>query len=286
MSKHKSNEFYKHLYEHADEVVSAEEIARLEAQALQNIRTVCKRYCNICVGYSAGKESLVVTDLMRKSFCPYTPVIWRTIFQWPSVTRWIEMHKPNGLVSVPIARPTWDDLAKTPTLLFPKTPADNNWWMSQKWSAQKRYFIDNHVDLFVTGRRLGDGNNCGKKSDNFLRKSKHYDVFSPVAEWTDEQIYGYMKYNGITLPPNYNTPLGFIYGSGAWAERMCYGNTPATDYEQWTAIYETDPRIVAEASKHLTSAKEFCIIKAYETAQEGIKAMKKEQKHEYNQNEN
>lgn len=257
MSKKKPNEYYRYLYEHADEIVSKERVDELEKRAIQLIKEVCPKYKNVCVGYSAGKESLVVLLLMQKSLCQHTPVIWQTIFQWTSVMKWLEANKPAGLVTVTIERPSWKDLEEKPSLLFPSTPDDNNWWMSKKWIAQKRYFKENGVDLFVTGRRIGDGNNCGKKENNYVRNAKLYDVFSPVSEWSEEELFAYMIYNGLKLPPNYETLNGFLQGSGAWAERMCYGNTAATVKEQWDIVYQEDANIVIEASKYLTAARQY-----------------------------
>lgn len=130
-------------------------------------------------------------------------------------------------------------------------------WMAEKWKRQNQDIARHGFDLFIAGRRLKDGNQCGKADDDFTVQKKGYVTFSPLADWSHEELLAYIRYNGIELPPFYNFPRGFMIGSiamGEWTEYACLDKTVA---QVWDEIYMIEPSLVIEASKHLTSAKTY-----------------------------
>ena len=126
-----------------------------------------------------------------------------------------------------------------------------------KWKRQKLDMGKYGFDLMILGRRVKDGNQCGKRSDGFVSRRGGYDVLSPLAEWTHEQLLAYLRYNDLELSPFYRWPRGFLIGSiamGEWTERAGFG---MSDSQVWEEIWNIDSSIVRSAADALTSARVF-----------------------------
>lgn len=227
--------------------ISKTNIKLLELNALDIITTICSKYKNICLGYSGGKDSIAIQSLLDKAKIKYTAIIWQTMFQFPENQKWIKEHGPEGLVFQKIDRPNVEDLKADNSLLFSMTKEADNTYMRYKWSSQRKYLSKQKFDLFVTGRRIAESNNCGKKNDNFVRKGKEYDSFSPIATWSSEEVFAYLKYNNIDLPWQYvNTINGFAYGSVAWTERRRFGHLYSTLKDRLNEVYDADKSVLMD----------------------------------------
>lgn len=93
-------------------------------------------------------------------------------------------------------------MEKHPQYLFCKGKTRQN-WMAEKWKRQNKDITKYNFDLFIAGRRIKYGNQCGNKENNYIVSKSNYDVFSPLANWNAEQLLAYIKYNNIELPPFY-----------------------------------------------------------------------------------
>lgn len=203
-----------------------------------------------CSGWCAGKDSIVLDDLMRKWGGQYTPIIWKGINNYPAMDRWIGDNRPRGLIESVIDKFSLAFIEKNPEYLFCLGDTRQK-WMSAKWSKQRK--DTEKFDLFVTGRRLLDGNVCGNVSNDFVRNK----TFSPIADWTHEELFSYIEYNGIALPPFYEWSRGFLLGSvamGEWTERPA---NELSEDEVWDEIYEIDESIVHNAAQDLRRANDY-----------------------------
>lgn len=84
-----------------------------------------------------------------------------------------------------------------------------------------------------------------------------YDIFAPLADWNHEEMFAYIKYNDVKLSPFYSFPRGFLIGSiamGEWTEYACKDKTIE---QTWEEVYSIDKSVVENASKYLTSARDF-----------------------------
>ena len=148
-----------------------------------------------------------------------------------------------------------DYLEKHSEYLFCKNGTRQQ-WMSEKWRRYKTDIKKHGFDLFIVARRKKDGNVCGNKENNYIVK-RDFDTFSPLAEWTHEQLLAYLQYEYIPLPPFYSYPRGFLIGSvamGEWTERPIMD---LTESQVWQELYDIDRQIVINAAQKLTSAKNF-----------------------------
>lgn len=245
-------------YEDCTKTISREQIASLEYRTIALIRKVANHYRKPCSGWIAGKDSLVLDHILRKSGILYTPIMWRGVNEYPSMTKWIAENKPHNLIEEVIDRYTLEFLEKHPEYLFCSNGTRQK-WMSTKWTRQRKDISKHGFDLFITGRRLKDGNICGTKESGYVTKKANatYASFSPLAEWTHEQLLAYIKYENIHLPPFYSYERGFLIGSvamGEWTERPMLNKT---EDEVWDELYSIDPTIVINASRVLTKARRY-----------------------------
>ena len=230
------------------------DIAQLEAATISDIREVAASYRNICHGWIAGKDSLVLSNVLARSGIVTTPIMWRGINEYPAMKDWVESNKPSNLIEEIIDKYSLDFLEKHPEYLFCKGNTRQK-WMATKWERQRKDISKHGFDLFITGRRLKDGNQCGTAADKYIAKKNGYDVYSPLAEWNNEQLLAYIRYNKIVLPPFYGYERGFLIGSiamGEWTERATLGKPES---EVWEELYRIDKNIVLKAAQSLTSAR-------------------------------
>lgn len=247
------NSVWLEAYENSTTLYTREQIAQLERETINLIRAVAQNYNNICSGWIAGKDSLALDHILRKSGIRYTPIMWRGINEYPSMRRWIAVNKPQNLIEEIIDKYSLDFLEKNPDYLFCKNGTRQD-WMATKWQRQRKDIAKHGFDLFITGRRLRDGNNCGTRENGYI-VTKAYSTFSPLAEWTHEQLLAYLRYENISLPPFYLYERGFLIGSvamGEWTERPILN---LTEEEVWDELYNIDKSIVINASAKLTSAR-------------------------------
>lgn len=249
------NEIWLQAIEECTKQYSRESIKKLEAETISMIHRVASRYSNICSGWIAGKDSLALDHLLRKSGIQYTPIMWRGINEYPAVARWIDENKPRNMIEEIIDKYTLEFIEAHPDYLFCRGNTRNK-WMATKWQRYKKDIPKHGFDLFIAGRRLKDGNICGSKADDYVRV-KEFATFSPMAEWNHEQLLAYIKYENIDLPPFYSWERGFLLGSvamGEWTERPALN---LTDEQVWAELYRIDPSIVLNAAKVLTSARKY-----------------------------
>ena len=252
------NRDWERAYKLSTELYSRGDICNLEKITIAHMRRVTASYKRICNGWIAGKDSIVLQDILEKSGIRSAPIIWRGINEYPEMSRWIEENKPYGLIEEVVTKFSLEFLENHPQYLFCKDKTRTA-WMAEKWKRQKADIPKHGFDLFITGRRLKDGNQCGDKASGYIKHKDGYDVFSPLAEWNAEQLFAYIRYNGIELSPFYLWPRGYLIGSiamGEWTERPIM---KMTEKEVWDEIYEIDPSIVIKASSVLTSAKKYLL---------------------------
>jgi 3'-phosphoadenosine 5'-phosphosulfate sulfotransferase (PAPS reductase)/FAD synthetase len=234
--------------------VSKREIETLTTSAIEMINSVVGNYKNIFCGWTGGKDSLVIASLLDKSNCKYTPINFITSYEFVSFMQFIDKIKPNNLITLYADAYHLPHLNVDGGLLFLKRPKSLGEWIKKKLIVQRRELKRLGCDLFVTGRRTEDKNFCGKKENNYVAPANTFPTFSPIAEWTNEQILAYMKYNGLLLAPLYYYKNGFSNGTGGWPKITAINGN---DYDTWDYLMTIDPDIVINASKYIDTAREY-----------------------------
>ena len=113
-------------------------------------------------------------------------------------------------------------------------------------------FKENKLDVILLGRRRADGNYVGRGSNSYLN-SNGILRYSPLADWTHEEVLAYIHYNRLEMPPIYEWEKGYLCGTHPWPARQYM-----KDAEQgWREVYEIDRSIVENAAEFFPSAKAF-----------------------------
>ena len=216
-----------------------------------------KEICRVRLGkkaayaWSAGKDSIVLGKLCEAAGVNNS-LIGVCNLEYPAFMQWIEENKPQSCEIINVGLDL-DWLAKHEKMLFPQDSSIAGHWFSiVQHKAQREYFLRNELDMILLGRRRADGNYTGK-GGNIYTDSKGVTRFSPIADWTHEQVLAFIYYNEIPLPPIYGWKNGYLCGTHPWPARQWTGSTE----NGWQEVYDIDPSIVTAAAEKIESAKRF-----------------------------
>lgn len=104
----------------------------------------------------------------------------------------------------------------------------------------------------MLGRRRADGNYVGKGS-NIYTDGKGVTRYSPLADWSHEDIFAFIHYYNVPMLPIYEWENGYCCGTHPWAARQWTGSVE----NGWKEVYGIEPDIVKNAAKVIPSAKLF-----------------------------
>jgi 3'-phosphoadenosine 5'-phosphosulfate sulfotransferase (PAPS reductase)/FAD synthetase len=234
-------------------VVSKDQIDERIERTLTSMRPVLAKYPKYGAAWSGGKDSVVVDFLLRKLGRKFPSCIGMTNdLEYPEFMRYVTNNMPNDL-KVYMSGHTLEWLSRHQDRLFPKSADIAKLWFGEiQHKAQNKFFAEKGLDVLITGRRLKDSNYVGKdgiyrnKGTNVLR-------YSPIYDWTHEEVLAVMHYYELPLAPFYSWPNGWIVGSGCWAARQWTGSLE----QGWREVYTIDPNVVKTASEFIPSAAEF-----------------------------
>lgn len=181
--------------------------------------------------------------------------------EYPEFLRWATDHMPPGLTVVKTPQ-DMEWLVRNPGMLFPQTAAiAAKWFRIVQNDGQERFYQRHGTDLLLTGRRRKDGNMVGPRGQNIYTNGRGVTRYSPMADWSHEEVVGFNFYRDHPCPPTYTWPNGFRVGTGPWAARQYTGSIE----NGWREVYAIDPQIVRDAAMRFPSAeRELAAIEAAE----------------------
>jgi 3'-phosphoadenosine 5'-phosphosulfate sulfotransferase (PAPS reductase)/FAD synthetase len=186
-------------------------VSRIEAAA---------RDGEVAYAWSGGKDSQVLRWCMERAGVDRAVIGMTTGLEWPAMLRWITDHLPPGcdVHAEPLDLP-W--LVNHPEMLFPKGRNGSRWFSLVQHRAQRAYFKTNRLGLLALGRRRRDGNYISPDPDGDRYTDRHGTVrWSPIADWTHEQVFRLIDREQIPMPPCYGWPRGYQVGTGPWPARQ------------------------------------------------------------------
>ena len=138
-------------------------------------------------------------------------------------------------------------------MLFPY-PNSNNYAAIVQIADQERYCKEFGIKCLMTGRRVQDGNFCGRDDSGAYTKNGVV-IYNPIRNYTHEQVIAVLRYMlpEVEMPPVYRFHDGFNHSAAIWPNWI---KTPDKQLG-WRLIYDAEPKLVLEASKYIASAKEF-----------------------------
>ncbi len=244
------NEDWMETFAKIEELVTKAELDKQVKKTVSEIKKKTKGK-KAAFAWSGGKDSLVLGEICRMAgIAPCVLVICN--LEYKAFIEWVKAHKPPELEIINTGQDMkW--LASHPQMLFPqesKTAA--RWFHIVQHRGQAKYYKEHELDIMLLGRRRADGNYVGK-GDNIYTNGQGMTRYSPLSDWSHEEILAFIHYYGVELPPIYDWKNGYLCGTHPWPARQWTGNTQAA----WAEIYEIDKSIVIEAADSIQSAKEF-----------------------------
>ena len=251
------NEDWIEAWENCDRIIDKQRIQEITNQAVTRIKIVAalNGFKRFGYAWSGGKDSIVLYDVIRKSEVDIVGgVLALYEHEFPEFIEWIYENKPSDLFIFQTKAFTDEFLNEHPEYLFPMETKYKDAYLPPRWKVQNNFIKDKRIDCMILGRRLADGNNCGKREDGFLSKSKQGCKLNPIADWTHEEVLAYIKHNNLPLPPTYFYENGFKAGTQAWTEkRRINGHF----FETFDLLMSIDPRIVESVRGKLRIADEY-----------------------------
>lgn len=233
-----------------EELVSKDELDQHVKATIKDIKAKVKEK-NAAYAWSAGKDSIVLGKICEAA--GVTPCVLVTCnLEYPAFIQWVEDNKPPELTIINTGQ-DMEWLKKHPQMLFPQdSKLAAQWFHIVQHRGQAKYYKDNNLDMLLLGRRRADGNYVGKGS-NVYTNGQGVTRYSPLADWTHEEILAYIHYYKLAMPPIYDWCNGYLCGTHPWPARQW---TKSTE-NAWKEVYEIDSSIVNAAADHFQSAKDF-----------------------------
>jgi 3'-phosphoadenosine 5'-phosphosulfate sulfotransferase (PAPS reductase)/FAD synthetase len=134
-------------------------------------------------------------------------------------------------------------LAKHPQFVFNNDVKHiNSLCQVRQRNSCERYAFRQGYKVVFTGRK--NKGNCIK--DAIYERSNGTVGAHPLREWTDGDIWAYMRDKGIPRPWIYGTPFGMAEGNSFWPICRQYPDRQ----RNYGVIYGMEPEIVIEAAKY------------------------------------
>ena len=233
-----------------EQAVSRKELDQLVDKTVKEIKKKT-RGKKVAYAWSGGKDSLVLGEICRMAgIAPCVLVICN--LEYKAFIEWVDAHKPPELSVINTGQDMkW--LAAHPQMLFPQdSKYASMWFQIVQHRGQAKYYKENQLDMMLLGRRRADGNYVGR-GDNIYTNNQGVTRYSPLSDWTHEQMLAYIHYHNLEMPPIYDWKNGYLCGTHPWPARQWTGSVE----NAWAEIYEIDGSIVTEAAEHIQSAKDF-----------------------------
>lgn len=233
-----------------EQMVSRKDLDQLVNKTVKEIKKKTKGK-KAAYAWSGGKDSLVLGDICRMAGITSCVLVICNL-EYKAFIDWAEKNKPQELSVINTGQDMkW--LAAHPHMLFPQdSKYAARWFQIVQHRGQARYYKEKGLDMLLLGRRRADGNYVGR-GDNVYTNGQGITRYSPLSDWTHEQVLAYIHYYNLEMPPIYNWKNGYVCGTHPWPARQWTGNIQAA----WSEIYEIDKSIVIEAAGSIQSAKEF-----------------------------
>lgn len=236
--------------ENIESLVSKKDLESLVKETVADIKKKTKGK-KAAFAWSAGKDSLVLGQICHMAGINACVLVVCNL-EYPAFLKWVEGNKPPELEIINTGQDLrW--LSNHPHMLFPqesKTAAQ--WFHIVQHRGQARYYKDHELDVLLLGRRRADGNYVGK-GENIYTNGQGVTRYSPLSEWSHEQVLAFIHYYNVALPPIYEWKNGYLCGTHPWAARQWTGSVE----NGWKEVYEIDRSVVKEAAEHIPSAKAF-----------------------------
>lgn len=229
--------------------VSSQQVDDLVGHTVEAVRAAITergyRPARLAYGWSGGKDSVALGYVVEAAGVTEC-VMGMTNLEYPQFLQWVTDHMPPGLEVVNTGQDL-DWLASHPGMLFPQDATTAaKWFKAVQHTAQARYYRSRKLDAIILGRRSADGNHMGPPGEDHYTDAQGITRWSPLKDWSHEDVLAVCHWKGLALPPIYTWPNGFRVGTGSWPARQ-YTKSEAN---AWREVWTIDPSVVRGAALH------------------------------------
>lgn len=245
-----NNDFWE-VFNNIEDYVSVQHMNQLITQTVLDIRTVIGND-SAGYGWSGGKDSVVI-DFLMSILGSYPSIVSITgELEYPEMKSYILANLPDKC-EVFDSGHTLDWLSKNQHWLFPKNAQElSRWYKVCQHKAQTTLNDRHRLKYVIVGRRKQDGNHVGKNNLSYNKQAGKI-TYSPIADWSHEEVLACMKYFNLPVAPCYFWPNGFSVGTTHWAETYWAGSLT----DSWRVVHRIDPQVVITAAAKIDSANRF-----------------------------
>lgn len=237
------------------------------AEAAERIEARLRTCDEPVIAWSGGKDSIAVEAVsawagFTRSFIAVTHLEYTDFMEWVLDRQKEGQHDEVGGGGIDLHlewmdKFNWDWMSRHQQMMFPRNGREaGKWFVAVQHAGQRSYAKRHGVDLMLTGRRTSDGNYCGNPSPlggHEYRDPKGFQRYSPISDWSHEDVLACLAVTGHDLPPVYRYPRGFTVATGPWAKRKV-----GSDHQGWSEVFASEPSIVEEAARRdLRGARDF-----------------------------
>jgi len=235
-------------------------IDRVLTEARQKARTGHVGY-----GWSGGKDAQVLRWLMEQAGVTRSVLGVTRDLEFPAMVRWFQYHAPADcdLIEHPVIDLRW--LRAHPHMLFTRDERATYWYEVHRraWKQFARY---EQLTVLALGRRRKDDNYVGPRGSLQYADPTGLVRWSPIGDWTHEEVFALIEREQLELPPCYEWPRGYRVGTGQWACREPEGQPTLDDpHAQWMVDVENgfrecwaiDAQMIRDAARTLPLAAEW-----------------------------
>lgn len=220
---------------------------RLVQESADRVRERLRRVRRAAFGWSGGKDSLALEVVARAAGLEDCVLVISGL-EYPAFLSWVTDHMPWGLTVECRSHLNYRWLVAHPEMLFPQDAATASKWFAQvQHAGQREYAGRARTEVLLLGRRIADGNRMGPRTDlgHEYRDRSGFDRYSPIGDWSHEDVLHVLAAYGVGLPPCYGWPRGFRVGTGPWPARQWTGSRDVG----WDEVWEIDPSLPTVAAR-------------------------------------
>lgn len=247
---------FNHVFNNIDEYVSREHMNNLIEKTCNQMLDITKgKKCSIA--WSGGKDS-VALQLVAQQVGIEDSMIGHTELEYKQYMTWLDNFAPKGITRINTGQDLeW--LVNNQVYLFPaNNQISSRWYKFVQQRAQDIYFNEQGLDIILLGRRKADSNYVGKSGKNIYTNRNGITRYSPISDWSHEEVIAAIRYFNLPISPFYEMPRAFYLGTHPWAFRDLHPTDKEknTKVETWKEVFYIEKETVIEASHYFDTAKQ------------------------------
>lgn len=245
-----SNSDWFEVMQKIESIVPKKELDKKVGQTVKDIKATTKGK-RAAFAWSGGKDSLVLEQICYLAGITECVLVICDM-EYREFLAWVTDHMPEKLEVIDTGQ-NLEWLSEHQQMLFPQNSnIAAQWFHMVQHRGQAKYYKAREFDMLLLGRRRADGNYVGKGT-NIYTDGKGVTRYSPLADWSHEEILAYIHYYQIPMPPFYDWQNGYYCGTHPWPARQWTGSIE----NGWKEVFQIDPSIVKDAAQSIKSAKDF-----------------------------